>query len=72
MSMITYGSRANRKQMALEIVHHSLLHVLEDATLKQALAICVTLDRMAIVVLPFTVHDQPLFNSRNTRTSESR
>lgn len=48
--------------MALEIIHHSLLNVLEDATLKQALAVGVTLNRVAIVVLPFTVHDQLLFH----------
>lgn len=40
--------------MALEVIHDSLLHVLEYTTLKQALTIGVTLNGMAIVVLPCT------------------
>lgn len=39
--------------MALEIFHHGLLHVFEGAALNKALAICVALNRVAVVVLPF-------------------
>lgn len=53
--------------MALEIIHHGLLDVLENAALKQALTVCVTLNRMAIVVLPWTIQDQLLFHLLNYR-----